>query len=315
MPGADGRTAHLILENEHNEADLLGGHPFTAQWNDDLHHCLHVLLTGETDAYYADYAEAPAERLARCLREGFAYQGEISANLGHARGTRSGQLPPTAFVSFTQNHDHIGNRALGERLLALAEPEAVRAAMALVLLCPQIPMLFMGEETGSRSPFLFFTDHNPELAEAVRRGRRAEFARFAAFADPASRATIPDPNALATFTASIPAPASDGFDWPGFLRTLLAARALHIAPHLPGASAIGAAALGPTAVAASWRLGDGSTLHLACNLGAAALPWQPPAGAVQIAATNQAATNQTAGGSLPARTTLAWLRPDRATRP
>jgi maltooligosyltrehalose trehalohydrolase len=298
-----GRPVQLILENERNQAELLGGHPFTAQWNDDLHHCLHVLLTGETEAYYADYAEAPAERLARCLREGFAYQGEMSVNLGHRRGTPSGQLPPTAFVSFTQNHDHVGNRALGERLLSLAEPEAVRAAMALVLLCPQIPMLFMGEEIGSRSPFLFFTDHPPELAEAVRRGRRAEFARFAAFADPSRRASIPDPNAESTFTASIPAPAADGFDWPGFIRTLLAARAAHIAPHLPGSHAIAAAALGPAAVAACWQLGDGSTLHLACNLGPVTLPWQPPPGVTPIAATSGAAA-----GSLPARTTLAWRR-------
>lgn len=310
--GTEGRAVHLVLENERNEAELLGGnpftaHPFTAQWDDDLHHCLHVLLTGETEAYYADYAEAPAERLARCLREGFAYQGEISVNLGHARGTRSGQLPPTAFVSFTQNHDHIGNRALGERLLSLADPEAVRAAMALVLLCPQIPMLFMGEEIGSRSPFLFFTDHNADLAEAVRRGRRAEFSRFAAFADAASRAAIPDPNALSTFTASLPAPAADGFDWPGFIRTLLAARALHVAPHLPGTTAIAAAAIGPAAIAASWRLGDGSTLHLACNLGRAALPWQPPAGATPIATTGPASSNPAATDSLPAHTTLAWI--------
>ncbi len=303
--GTQGRRVPLILENERNDAELLDGHPFTAQWNDDLHHCLHVILTGETESYYADYAEAPAERLARCLREGFAYQGELSVNLGHARGTPSGQLSPKSFVSFSQNHDHIGNRALGERLLALADPEAVRAAMALVLLCPQIPMLFMGEEIGSRSPFLFFTDHNPDLAEAVRRGRRAEFRRFAAFADAESRAAIPDPNAESSFTASIPAPAADGFDWPGFLRTLLAARATHVTAHLPGTRDIAAAALGPAAVAASWRLGDGSTLHLACNLGPTPLPWQKPLGAVQIAATpNFGAASE---GTLPARTTLALI--------
>jgi maltooligosyltrehalose trehalohydrolase len=307
--GVESRKPRLILENERNEAELLGGHLFTAQWNDDLHHCLHVLLTGETEAYYADYAEAPAELLARCLREGFAYQGETSVNLGHPRGTPSFQLPPTAFVSFTQNHDHIGNRAMGERLLALADPEAVRAAMALVLLCPQIPMLFMGEEIGSRSPFLFFTDHNAELAEAVRYGRRAEFGRFAAFADVANRAAIPDPNAESTFTASIPAPADDGFDWPGFIRTLLSVRAAHVAPHLPGSHAIAAAALGPAAVAASWRLGDGGTLHLACNLGRVTLPWQPPPGAQLIAATASAAA-----GSLPARSTLAWRRQAEAIR-
>lgn len=302
-----GREIHLILENERNEAELLAGQPFDAQWNDDFHHCLHVLLTGETEAYYADYAEAPATKLARCLAEGFAYQGEQSLNLGHPRGTPSGGLPPTAFIVFTQNHDHVGNRALGERLTALADPEALRAAMALVLLCPQIPMLFMGEECGSRAPFLFFTDHNPELAEAVRRGRRAEFRRFAAFADAADRARIPDPNDPATFAASVPLPADDGFDWPGFLRDLLAARARHLVPHLPGTTALAAAALSEHAVRATWRLGDGSVFLLACNLGATPLPLTLPAERPEqpVAATPIAATGPAPPGILPPRTTLA----------
>jgi maltooligosyltrehalose trehalohydrolase len=300
------RAVHLIVENERNDADLLGGRPFDAQWNDDLHHCLHVLLTGETEAYYADYAESPAEKLARCLHEGFAYQGEVSVNLGHPRGTASGALPPTAFVNFVQNHDHVGNRAFGERLLALADPEAVRAALALVLLCPQIPMLFMGEESGSRSPFLFFTDHHDELADAVREGRRAEFRRFAAFADPASRARIPDPNAEASFTASIPRPAAEG-DWPGFVCGLLAARATHIVPHLPGTTSLAAAALGPAAVHAAWRLGNGDTLVLACNLGNTALPLILPEGVATGAATVIAATALAPPGILPPRATIALV--------
>ena len=107
----------------------------------------------------------------------------------------SGHLPPTAFVLFLQNHDQIGNRAFGERLTTLVEPAALEAAIALMMLCPQIPLLFMGEETASRTPFLFFTDHAAELADAVREGRRSEFAKFPAFADPATRERIPDPNA------------------------------------------------------------------------------------------------------------------------
>src|SRR6185369_3703548 len=145
-----------------------------AQWNDDGHNVLHTLLTGEDAGYYLDYAEQPAWKLARCLAEGFIYQGEHLRYTGEPRGLPSGHLPPTAFVLFLQNHDQIGNRAFGERLTVLAEPAALEAAIALVLLSPQIPMLFMGEETASRTPFLFFADHAGRLADAVREGRRAE---------------------------------------------------------------------------------------------------------------------------------------------
>ena len=123
---------------------------FDAQWNDDAHHVLHVLLTGERDGYYADYAEQPADRLARCLAEGFVYQGEPSAyRQGKPRGSPSGDLPPTAFVLFLQNHDQIGNRPFGDRLTERVDPEALEAAIALQLLCPQIPLIFMGEEAAS----------------------------------------------------------------------------------------------------------------------------------------------------------------------
>src|SRR5690606_29849564 len=111
----------------------------------------------------------------------------------------SGHLSPTSFVLFLQNHDQIGNRAFGERLVELARPDALRAATALLLLSPMIPLLFMGEEWGAREPFLFFTDHHGELADAVREGRRNEFAEFAEFADEETRARIPDPNAIETF--------------------------------------------------------------------------------------------------------------------
>src|SRR5262249_35915412 len=152
-------------------------------------HVLHVLLTGEHEGYYADYADRPVERLARCLAEGFVYQGEPSGHRGGAeRGTSSRDLPPTAFVLFLQNHDQIGNRAFGDRLTTTVAPQALEAAIALQLLCPQIPLIFMGEESASATPFQFFTDHHGELADAVREGRRREFASFAAFSDPARRA-------------------------------------------------------------------------------------------------------------------------------
>ena len=178
---------------------------YSAQWNDDGHNVLHRLLTGETEGYYEDYREQPARLLATCLGEGFVYQGQPSLHKkGKSRGEPSAHLPPTAFVLFLQNHDQVGNRALGERLVRLADARALRVAVGLQLLCPQIPLLFMGEEVGARTPFLFFTDHRDELADAVREGRRGEFAHFAAFSDPAQRARIPDPNAASTFESSVP---------------------------------------------------------------------------------------------------------------
>lgn len=262
------RHIHLILENEHNDPDRLAPSLYDAQWNDDFHNALHVLLTGESSAYYADFAEQPTERLARCLSEGFVYQGEPSPNQhGKPRGQPSAHLSPTAFVAFLQNHDQIGNRALGERLTLLTDTARLRAATALLLLGPQIPLLFMGDEWGSHTPFLFFTDFHDELADAVREGRRREFAGFDAFQDAASRERIPDPNDAATFAASRPAPGPDAADWLSLYRSLLTLRANHIAPRLRGAMASGATVLGDGAVTATWRMGDGSKLTLAINLG------------------------------------------------
>jgi maltooligosyltrehalose trehalohydrolase len=269
------RRPHLVMEHEDNAAALLGD-AFDAQWNDDGHHALHVLLTGEHHGYYSDYADAPAQRLARCLEQGFIYQGEASAHRGgKPRGEPSAQLPPWAFVLFLQNHDQVGNRALGERLTTLAEPAALRAAMALLLLSPQIPLLFMGEPSGATEPFLYFTDFGDDnLAAAVREGRRNEFAAFAEFALNGKRDAIPDPNDPETFRASVPAivrgdarsPAQE--DWLAWTAALLRTRHAAIVPRLAGCRAIRAWALSDHAVAARWRMGDGSILALAVNLGA-----------------------------------------------
>lgn len=267
------RQIHLVLENEANDAGRLGGGRFDAQWNDDFHNVLHVLLTGEQHGYYADFAERPAERLARCLAEGFIYQGEGSPNHdGRPRGRPSGHLPPTAFVAFLQNHDQIGNRALGERLTLLADTAKLRAATALLLLCPQIPLLFMGEPEGSETPFLFFTDFHDELADAVREGRRREFAKFPAFADEAARQAIPDPNARATFERSRPEPGPDAAAWRTLHAGLLDLRRTRIVPHLPGARALDAEATGAAAVSARWRLADGAVLGIAIDLSDAPAP-------------------------------------------
>jgi maltooligosyltrehalose trehalohydrolase len=190
--------AYLVLENDDNAARWLvrdGREPraYTAQWNDDIHHALHVAATGQRSGYYEDYAEDPAAALLRCLSEGFAYQGEPSAHRGGSpRGEASAGLPPEAFVAFAQNHDQIGNRPFGDRLAASLDRDRQAALEAVVMLSPQIPMFFMGEEAGVTTPFPFFCDFAGDLAEAVRAGRRREFAGF--FEDHAgSVEDLPDP--------------------------------------------------------------------------------------------------------------------------
>ena len=275
-----GRHVHLILENESNEARWLDG-LYDAQWNDDFHNVAHVLLTDERQGYYGDFADEPARKLARSLEQGFIYQGEKSPGSGEPRGSPSTHLPPYRFVSFLQNHDQVGNRAMGERLIQLTSEDRLRAATALLLLCPQIPLLFMGEETGSRSPFLFFTDFHDDLAEAVREGRRKEFARFEGFTDPAAREKIPDPNAAETFACSKPQPAPDSEEWLSFYRQLIALRHEKIVPRLSDARATGARAIGDAGVLASWAFGGSAYLTLFANLGEEAvvvpdLPEQEP---------------------------------------
>jgi maltooligosyltrehalose trehalohydrolase len=296
-----GRLVHLVVENDNNDSGLLTS-GFDAQWNDDWHHALHVLLTGERDGYYADYAEAPSEALARILAEGFAYQGERSKHRGgETRGTSSKALSPTSFVSFLQNHDQIGNRAFGERLTKLAKPEALRAAIALLLLCPQIPLIFMGEETGAAEPFLYFTDFKAELAEAVRDGRRAEFAQFPAFADATVRARIPDPNAPSTFEASKPSfVGQKAQDTSRFYASLLKIRRERIVPYLHGARSDSAEAVGDSAVVARWRLANGARLTIACNLGDTVVR-APIPGTVPVWGMPS--------DTLPASSTLAWVEP------
>lgn len=265
--GSD-RHVHLVLENEDNRASLLQ-QGFTAQWNDDGHNILHTLLTGEREGYYADFIESPTQKFARFLSEGFIYQGEKTRR-GHTRGEPSAHLPPTAFVLFLQNHDQIGNRAFGERLISLADPDALKAAVALQLLCPMIPLLFMGEEWGSRQPFLYFTDHHGALATAVREGRRNEFAEFSLFAHEEMRHNIPDPNAAETFNASMLLGESqrtqENQHWIDYYRELLQLRHRYLIPRLNNTRAMSATLLAEEAVSACWRLGDGEELRIDINL-------------------------------------------------
>lgn len=274
------RHVHLILENEHNQSRYLQrestGRPtlFTAQWDDDIHHALHVLVTGEHDGYYSDYSECPVEQLGRCLTEGFAFQGDPSPyRKGEVRGERTTGLPLGAFVTFLQNHDQIGNRAFGERIASLAGPRALRAAMAILLLAPSPPLLFMGEEFGSKTPFYFFCDFEKELAEAVTAGRRNEFSRFAQFNEPAQRQSIPDPNAVMTFEASrldwaeLDQPGHR--EWHSFYRQLLQLRCRHIVPRLASGAEVKSEYRVPAkrALAVSWTFTDRSCLNLVANLG------------------------------------------------
>jgi maltooligosyltrehalose trehalohydrolase len=221
---------HLVLENDANQARFIGPGRCDAQWNDDSHHAYHVLATGESDGYYVAYADAPARHLARSLAEGFAYQGELSPFSGEKRGEPSAHLAPSCFVDFLQNHDQIGNRAFGDRLAQLAPRNILFSLTAIQLLAPSPPLVFMGEEWGCRQPFLFFCDFDGELGEAVRKGRREAFRRFAAFQDPAARGRIPDPLAESSFRASVLDWGRADEGWRAHYRELLRLRQREVVP-------------------------------------------------------------------------------------
>lgn len=271
------RPIHLLLENEENQASYLtrddASRPVTysAQWNDDVHHVLHAAATGETSGYYVEYA-GKTKLLGKALAEGFAFQGELMEYRGTPRGEPSRELSPVAFVAFIQNHDQVGNRAFGDRITSFAPAEAVRAVASIYLLLPQIPMLFMGEEFGSSTPFTFFCDFEPKLADLVRKGRREEFAKFPEFQDPEKRAQIPDPTSRETFEASklnwSEAEKGTHADWFRFYRELLAIRHRDIIPLLkePGLTAGTFETIGSGAVVINWALGNGARLRLIANL-------------------------------------------------
>jgi maltooligosyltrehalose trehalohydrolase len=271
-----GRHIHLVLENDDNRVSVLDPRQdpprgkYRAQWNDDYHHAWHVWLTGETQGYYRDYQRSPLRDIARSLASGFVYQGETSVHRGgRPRGEASGGLAPTAFINFLQNHDQIGNRPLGDRLENLVSKDAIEAALAITLLAPPIPMLFMGEEWGSKTPFPFFCDFTGDLAEAVREGRRREYGW--AYAKYGSE--VPDPLDLSTFRSA-------KLDWDSLneeagrqrlalVRGLLTVRRREIMPRLANAAFGEARAADNGLLTASWQLGDGTRLLLRANLSTA----------------------------------------------
>jgi len=301
------RYVHFVLENDNNIASHMREGYFSAQWNDDAHHVLHVLLTGETGSYYVDYAENPAAKLARSLSEGFIFQGEPSINRGgEPRGTPSGGLRPQCFVSFLQNHDQVGNRAFGERLTELTEPRALEAAIALQLLTPHIPLLFMGEEDASKNPFLFFSETNEQLAHSIREGRKREFKLEAE--------ELPDPNAIESFEKSTPLPDPRlGGRRFRYYQALLALRRETISPFIPEARTLGAHAIADKAVIARWRLGNGSTLTIAINLGDESVDCLAPSDPLLFESV--AGAHETLRrGKLAANSTVALLTEDKPDR-
>ncbi|MGF1615184.1 MAG: malto-oligosyltrehalose trehalohydrolase [Gammaproteobacteria bacterium] len=279
------RRIHLVLENDHNAAHYLARDArrqprfYVAQWNDDLHHALHVLTTEENHGYYVDYADAPLHHLGRCLTEGFAYQGERSAfRDGALRGESSCTLPLSAFVAFLQNHDQVGNRAFGERLTQLASPAAHRAAAAILLLAPSPPLLFMGQEYAAPEPFPFFCDLGADLAPLVTDGRRREFAQFPEFSDPASREKIPDPCDPGTFSAAIldwSLISKQGHkEWLQLYRELLTIRRRELVERIGSVRGVDAGfhTLDERGLQAAWDLGGGASLTLVANLGETSVP-------------------------------------------
>jgi maltooligosyltrehalose trehalohydrolase len=223
-------------------------------------------MTGEKQGYYVDYQRSPRSDIARSLSSGFVYQGEASEFRRGKRGEPSGHLAPVAFINFLQNHDQIGNRALGDRLEGNVDARMIEAALQVLLIAPHIPMLFMGEEWGSTVPFPFFCDFGGDLADAVRKGRRVELAwAYAEYGD-----EVPDALAASTRDSAV-------LDWDKreapagrkrltLVRELLRTRKQQIVPRLAGAAFGKAQVADDGLLTADWRMGDGVTLRLLANL-------------------------------------------------
>jgi maltooligosyltrehalose trehalohydrolase len=300
------RHIHTTTEDNRNITALHERGPngeivlHSGEWNDDFHNAAHVVLSGETESYYEDFADKPLHHVARILAEGFAYQGQPAPHNDHEpRGKPSAHLPPTAFVDFLQNHDQVGNRALGERLVSLSDENSLRVLTAVLLLSPHIPLLFMGEEWGETNPFFFFTDFDGELADAVRNGRRREFAKFHHFRDPEKQKQIPDPNAESTFTRSrLDWTKVEQSSWLPFYKALLKLRQDKIVPLLRGAGGHSGKIVSSEdgILAVDWQLGN-KRLSLRANLGSEEASVPPTSGTILFSEPGDGAVSK--DGTLP----------------
>ncbi|WP_437959582.1 malto-oligosyltrehalose trehalohydrolase [Sorangium sp. So ce119] len=267
-----GRRVVVIAEDSLNDTRLVtpaeqGGHGLDGVWADDFHHELRVLFAGDRDGYFEDH-RGTAEDIAATIRKGWLYEGQVSKHAGKPRGTPAEPVPPPCFVHCIQNHDQIGNRALGDRLGAAVSPAAFRTMSALLLITPYTPLLFMGQEWNARTPFQYFTDHNAELGRLVTEGRRREFQYFTSF----SGAEVPDPQDPRTFQRS-------KLDWSerqrpehagvlAWYRELLGLRAAHPALRRRGRGDFSVEAISPDAVRIERRGGETTVVALVALRGA-----------------------------------------------
>lgn len=272
-PLAAGREIHLIVENPNSGTDMLAAGHYVADWNDDFHHVIHRIVTGEDTGHYEKFRANPHQKLRLILAEGYLHPG--TATIGENLPPPA-SLRPISFIHFLQNHDQAGNRALGERLHMLIDPARYRALMTLLLLSPQIPLTFMGEDFLSDRTFHYFSDYSPDIAAKIRTGRPAQAAQFGSFHHGISASDIADPGAPATFMRSQinhgnrPAGADA---WTAFMRELLATRRRHIMPLLPHARGYSGTVIegGEGSVFIDWTLGD-TVLHLRANLSDREIP-------------------------------------------
>ncbi|RYF28699.1 MAG: malto-oligosyltrehalose trehalohydrolase [Comamonadaceae bacterium] len=271
-----GRFVHLVLENDRNQPHWLSAQPcapgrYDAQWNDDFHHALHVALTGESHTYYARFAQDPLALLARVLAHGFAFVQGQTPRPGDA------PAPLQAMVQFTGNHDQVGNRAFGERLAALVQPEAAELAQLLALLTPATPLVFMGDEFGAQTPFLYFAHWEGELRAAVQAGRQREFSH----AVPPGN-TLPDPCAASTLQASrldwVQAELPAARQRSELVRLALESRRAWLLPRAPWLCTTGhhSERVGATGLRICWRYTHGESCWLEINLGNAPVEGVPP---------------------------------------
>lgn len=322
---ANGRSTLIIAENEPQQVGLVrpitdGGYGLDALWNDDFHHSARVALTGLRSAYYTDYRGSPQELVAVAKR-GLLYQGQWSGWQGQPRGTWAGGAPPAVFVNYLENHDQVANSLGGERLHRLAGPGRYRAMTAFLLLAPGTPMLFQGQEFGSSSPFLYFADHEPDLARAVRKGRRAFLRQFPGLATRHAQAALPDPDAPHSFERCKLDPAEREANAPmaALHRDLLRLRRREPAFRAQRPGGVDGAILGPESFVLRYLTGGRDDRLLVVNLGAdlsiSPLPeplLAPPAGCAWTLLWSSEDVRYGGSGALGAGTAAAWRVPGHA---